>query len=360
MEELIELTKSLIRFKSMQSRPEEIRACAEFVGNYLTKHGAEWKLLDREGVPSILALPKEKDAAVLLMSHIDVVGGPDSLFEPYEKGGKLYGRGSIDDKYAAALSVVLFKEHLLRCRKRGGGQWDLTFGILITGDEEVGGKKGAKEALAEVKAEFCIALDGGGLKKIVTKEKGVLRLKLISRGRTAHGARPWLGENAIENLISDYLKIKPFFDLSTPEHWHRTMNLSIVHAGESVNQVPDHAEALFDIRYTEKDDVDQLVEEMTKHIQGELVVESREPLFHGGDSPYLDTLLEIAKDTAVGFEHGASDARFLPDHGIKGIVWGADGDMSQHSQDEHLNIDSAYALYRIIDEFMDSVVKDPA
>jgi succinyl-diaminopimelate desuccinylase len=251
--------------------------------------------------------------------------------------------------------MVLFKEHLLRCKKQGGGQGALSFGILITGDEEVGGKKGAKEALAEVVAEFCIALDGGGLKKIVAREKGILRLKLISRGRAAHGARPWLGENAIEKLISDYLKIKPFFDLHAPEHWHRTLNFSIIHAGKSANQVPDYAEALFDIRYTENDNVEQLVEEMQKHIQGELAVEAKEPLFQGGDSPYLDLLLNIAKDTAVGFEHGASDARFLSDHGIKGIVWGADGDMSAHSQKEHLNIESAFALYRILDEFVESV-----
>lgn len=357
MQEIVELTKSLIRFKSMHSRPEQIRACADFIGTYLSGHGIAWRRLDRDGVPSIFALPEAGKARVLLMSHIDVVDAPDTLFEPCEKDGKLYGRGSIDDKYAAALSMVLFKEHLHRGKKPVGGQGDLCFGILITGDEEVGGKKGAKEALAEVSADFCIALDGGSLKKIVVKEKGILRLKLISRGRTAHGARPWLGENAIENLISDYLKIKPFFDLTADEHWHRTLNFSVMHAGKSVNQVPDYAEALFDIRYTENDNVEGLVDEMRRHIRGELAVEGKEPLFRGGDSPYLDLLLNIAKDTVVGFEHGASDARFLSEYGIKGIVWGADGDMSQHSLEEHLNLETAFALYRILDEFLGSVGK---
>jgi succinyl-diaminopimelate desuccinylase len=349
--EIIDLTKSLIRFKTTHSRPAEIMACADFIEAYLSEHGATWRRLDREGIPSILALPKDNHAPVLLMSHIDVVEAPDELFEPSEKEGKLYGRGSIDDKYAAALSLVLFKKHLARQRERGRGQEDLPLGILVTGDEEVGGKKGAKEALAEVKAEFCIALDGGGLKKIVTKEKGVLRLKLVSRGRSAHGARPWLGENAIENLIADYLKLKPFFELTAAEHWHRTLNFGIIQAGKSPNQVPDYAEALFDIRYTEHDDVEQLVKEMEQQIRGELVVEAVEPMFHGGDSPYLDLILSIAGDASVGFEHGASDARFLSNYGIKGIVWGADGDMSQHSDEEHLNIESALALYRILDEF---------
>jgi succinyl-diaminopimelate desuccinylase len=84
-----------------------------------------------------------------------------------------------------------------------------------------------------------------------------------------------------------------------------------------------------------------------------LVVEKKEPLFEGGDSPYLDLLLKIAKNTAIGFEHGASDARFLSAHGIKGIVWGADGDMSQHSADEHVNIASLNQLYEILDTFIE-------
>jgi succinyl-diaminopimelate desuccinylase len=98
--------------------------------------------------------------------------------------------------------------------------------------------------------------------------------------------------------------------------------------------------------------MDELIETMQEKIHGDLVVETKEPLFFGGESPYLELLLDIAKNTEVGFEHGASDARFLVEHGIKGIVWGADGDQTQHSQDEHVNIESVYTLYRILDEFM--------
>jgi len=251
-----------------------------------------------------------------------------------------------------ALSMILFRELLLKARKEGRGQGDLPLGILITGDEEAGGHKGAKEALQKIRTDFCIALDGGNVRKIVTKEKGVLRLKLISKGKAAHGSRPWLGENAIEKLIEDYQRIKGFFRDEAPEHWHKTINFSIVHAGKSANQVPDHAEAVFDVRYTENDDVDALVVQMREKIKGELSVEMKEPLFLGGESAYLDLLLDVSKGTTLGFEHGASDARFLNDHGTPGIVWGADGDLSAHAYDEHLNLDSFYELYRILDVFI--------
>ena len=146
--------------------------------------------------------------------------------------------------------------------------------------------------------------------------------------------------------------LKTNFELSAPDHWHRTLNFAWIQAGKVANQVPDYAEALFDIRYTENDDMEALFEKVKNEIKGELVVEKKEPLFEGGDTPYLDLLLEIAPDTEVGFEHGASDARFLSAHGIKGIVWGADGDLSQHSADEHINIDSLYKLYDLLGAFI--------
>jgi succinyl-diaminopimelate desuccinylase len=352
MRDILELTKDLVRFKSMLSRPDEIKRCTDFIERFLKDMGASCMRMECDGVPSIAALPRPDFAPILLMSHIDVVDAPDQLFEPVEKDGKLYGRGSVDDKYAAALSLILFREHLRKARKEGRAQEDLPLGILITGDEEAGGYKGAKEALKTIRTDLCIALDGGNVRKIVTKEKGVLRLKLTSRGKASHGSRPWLGENAIEKLFEDYQSIKSFFNEEAPEHWHRTINFGIINAGKSVNQVPDLAEAVFDVRFTEKDDVDALVKQMKDKIKGELLVEMKEPLFLGGQSPYVDLLLDTAKNSALGFEHGASDARFLQDHGIPGIVWGADGDHSAHAYDEHLNLESCYELYRILDVFV--------
>jgi succinyl-diaminopimelate desuccinylase len=284
MEEIITLTKDLIRFRSMHSEPEEIKRCAEFIEKYLEVYAIEYWRFDHGGTPSILILPGRGKTPILLMSHIDVVDASAELFTPVQKQGKLYGRGSIDDKYAVALSLVLLKNHLEHLRSKGKGQKDLPFGVLITGDEEIGGTNGAKKVLNEVKADFCVALDGGAPDKIVVKEKGVLKLKLVSKGKAAHGARPWLGENAIDNLIEDYLKLRNHFQVSAPDHWHRTMNFSMIQAGKSFNQVPESAEALFDIRYTESDDIDRLVSQMQNEIKGRLIVEAKGHLFFGGES----------------------------------------------------------------------------
>jgi succinyl-diaminopimelate desuccinylase len=355
MREIVELTRDLIRFKTVSANPGAMGQCADFIQAYLKRNGIVFERFDHQGVPSIAVLPKKGWAPVLLMSHIDVVDGPDALFDPVEKDDKLFGRGSSDDKYAVALSMVLVKQHLVRLQREAKTQADLPFGILITGDEETGGVHGAKTMLETIRADFCIALDGGRLNKIVTREKGILRIRIISRGKAAHGARPWLGENAIDHLIADYQGLKTLFAESAPDHWHRTVNFGIASAGKAVNQVPDRAEGLFDIRYTESDDVDGLIDAIRKTVDSEVVVEECEPVFDGGASPYLDLLLEVAKGATTGFEHGASDARYLSARGIAGVVWGADGDMSAHSVHEHINLDSVQELYQRLNAFVTRV-----
>lgn len=352
MQDIVELTKDLIRFQTVHTNPEQIQLCMGFIENYLKKNHLKYRRIQHSDYPSIWVMPADNYAPVLLMSHIDVVAGDPALFDPRVENGRLYGRGSIDDKYAVALSLVLLKEFVDALRRQGQGQADLPFGVLITADEEIGGRLGAREALKQLQTDFCIALDGGNLQKIVIKEKGILHLQLFARGRTAHGARPWLGENAIENLIRDYSKIKPFFETTTPDHWHRTINFSRISAGQSTNQVPERAEAIFDIRYTENDDVDALVEQLQQVISGELVVLKKDPLFIGGQSPFLDLLLQISPEIKLGSEHGASDARYLSDHGISGIVWGAEGEMSQHTANEYIVIDSLTELHRRLTRFL--------
>jgi succinyl-diaminopimelate desuccinylase len=340
----------------VHDKPEEIHRCADFVETHLNSLGVDARRLEHNDSPSLLALPRDGAAPVLLMSHIDVVSAEPGQFEPIRRGNKLYGRGSLDDKYAVALSLMLIENHLKDLEYQGRGQKDLPLGLLITSDEEMGGFDGAGRILPTLDTEFVIVLDGGSPDKIVAKQKGFLKLRLVSNGQTAHGSQPWLGENAIELLMDDYHKLCAILADSSPDHWHRTVNLSILHSGrpgesESFNQVPDHAEAILDIRYTETDEVDALLDHLRHELQSEMHVEARGPVFDGGTSPYLDRLLDCVPASHLGFTHSASDARFLTEFGIHGIVWGAAGDESAHSAHEHVDLESANQLYGLLDKF---------
>ena len=357
-DEIIPLLKELIEFKSTASRPGEITRCADFIEACVQQTGAEYTRMDHNNVPSILVTPKARVTPVLLMAHLDVVEAEDALFTAVEHEGNLYGRGSNDDKYAVAVCLVLLKKWMATLEKNQQSQAQLPFGILITGDEETGGYDGAQYALRQVKADFAIALDGGNPEKVVLKEKGILQLELTSHGRAAHGARPWLGVNAIDLLVNDLQKIRPLFMDTAADHWHKTLNPGVIRGGNSVNQVCDRASALLDIRYTENDDPDQIVADIDSLTNSTITVKEKEPLFTGGHSDYLDRLLALVPQAVTGNEHGASDARFLVDLNIPGVIWGARGNKTAHAKDEHVEIKSVIMVFETLDRFMDSIHRD--
>jgi succinyl-diaminopimelate desuccinylase len=247
--------------------------------------------------------------------------------------------------------MILLKNYLKRLRSHGKGQKDLPFGLLITGDEELGGFNGAGKALKRFQTDFCIVLDGGGLEKIVVKENGIVRIKFVAKSRSAAGERTGLRKNAIEMLIDDFVKLRTYFVTSAPEHPHKALILNSIQA-ESNHRIPQYAEALLEILYTATDNMEKLFKKLQTEFNSEMVVEYIEPVFSSGKSPHLDLLLDTAKQTRIGFEDGANDSRFLAQRGITGIIWGADGDGSRHSENEHVDIESVYELYSLLDLFV--------
>jgi len=357
--ELVRLTSKLINIPSTHSRPAEILRCADLIEDWLTEHAISVQRIDKNGTPSLLVAPATGRCKVLLMSHFDVVEAEESQFTPSEKNGHLFGRGAIDDKYAVALMLILYREIQSRWNAAGTIDEDIPFGLLFTGDEESGGKDGAGHATTLVQPDYFIALDGGQPDRIITKEKGIISLALTAKGKAAHAARPWLGESGFDILVEDYLKLKTLFTADTPEHWHPTLVLSNCRAGNgSTNMVPDTATATLDLRYTENDNPEQILAMIRKSIRSEVEVRAIEPVFASSDSPYTDLLARHSGAT-VSFEHGASDARFFSQIGIPGAVWGARGEMSQHTACEHLVIDSLFNVYDCLQNFLEEIGATP-
>lgn len=349
---LLELTKELIKIPSTNSRPEKIHECDQLIQSWLAVRNIRYQTLLYNNVPSILVLPKEKYTPVLLMSHFDVVESEnENLFIPKEKNGSLYGRGAIDDKYGVALSLMLFDQHLNRLSRRGRGQ-----DAIITGDEEVGGANGTAKAIDHFTTDFFITIDGGSPDLVVTKEKGIILLELHASGHAAHAARPWLGQNAFDQLVGDYNRIRELFQDDTQDRWHKTLSLTNCSAGNgATNIVPRSASAVLDIRYTEHDDPDEIISSIKSVAGSKIVVKAKEPVFSSGKSPYLDKLIATSSALKTGCEHGASDARYLSGKGIPGAIWGADGEMSQHTEDEHIVLSSFFDMYKRLDGFVSSL-----
>lgn len=345
--DIIELTQDLIRIPSMHSRPAEIERCAEFILQWCAANGMAARKVQHNGTPSILVLP-DGPPRLLLMTHFDVVEGPEELFTPRVEGDRLFGRGAVDDKYAVALSLVLFRERLAALKALGKTQADMALGLMMTGDEETGGENGAGYALGLIRADYALALDGGSPERVITREKGIIDIRLTATGKAAHGARPWLGKNAIDILLEDHARLHKLFPDKGGDHWHRTINTGRIQGGASINQVPGTAQAWFNIRYTENDDPQAILDAITQQVSSTVEVLSIVPVFAALPSPVTDSLLRLSPGTVLAREHGASDARYLMDHAVPGAIWGAQGFGSAHGMDECVSIASVNRLAEVI------------
>ena len=257
LDEIVELTQRLIEFHSTPDNPAELAACRAFLTEWCAREGLNARAYDVRPGGVLYVGPDSGRAPLLLLSHFDVAAGPDALFSPLLCDDQLYGRGALDDKYAVALSLVLYREACRTAEQHGGTQEDVPLMLLLSGGGEEDDMLGIQSVLETLMPEFCIALDGGEPKHIVIKEKGMLRLELASYGEAADGAQPWKGKNATNTLIADYLVLLSLLqrkdNISDPTYWHPTLNLNKLRAGLSPNLVPDSATAQLDVRFTEYD-----------------------------------------------------------------------------------------------------------
>jgi acetylornithine deacetylase/succinyl-diaminopimelate desuccinylase-like protein len=134
--------EDLVRIESVwadPSRRDEVHRSAQAVADLLSQAGfGDVRIVSEGGAPAVIARHPAPAGAptVLLYAHHDVQPEGDrsqwkSLpFEPTERDGRLYGRGSADDKAGIATHLAAFRAH--------GGQPPVGVTVFVEGEEESG------------------------------------------------------------------------------------------------------------------------------------------------------------------------------------------------------------------------------
>jgi acetylornithine deacetylase/succinyl-diaminopimelate desuccinylase-like protein len=134
--------EDLVRIQSVWADPArrgEVHRSAEAVSKLLADAGfGDVQIVSEGGAPAVIARHPAPPGAptVLLYAHHDVQpeGDPTQWhtppFEPTERDGRLYGRGSADDKAGIATHLAAFRAH--------GGNPPVGVTVFVEGEEESG------------------------------------------------------------------------------------------------------------------------------------------------------------------------------------------------------------------------------
>jgi len=221
----LEELKDFLRIPSISTLPENNEAthrAADFVVDHLVAAGLEnVELIETERHPLVYAdwLHAPGKPTVLCYGHFDVQP-PDPLelwesppFEPAERNGNLYARGSADDK-----GQVFSHIKAMEAIKAIYGRVPVNVKFLIEGEEEVGGLSVAEYVAANperLKADVALVSDTEmyepGMPTLNIGLRGLVYMEIESRGpmRDLHsglygGAAP----NAVFGLIELLSKAK--------------------------------------------------------------------------------------------------------------------------------------------------------
>ncbi|MFS2224117.1 M20 family metallopeptidase [Pantoea sp. B65] len=245
------LARQLLGFDTINP-PGNEAACMQFLADWLQQRGFA-VTLSQFGERRVNLLAQlaghSGEPPLAFTGHLDTVplGNQPWQYDPFGGdvvAGKLYGRGASDMKAAVAAFAVACVQQQQLIRQRHGVL------LVITGGEETG-CDGARALIAEGPLPQPGALIVGEptANYPVIGHKGALWLRCETRGKTAHGAMPELGINAIY-LAADALgKIRQFQPgLAHPLMKQPTLNVGRIQGGLNINSVPDRAQFDVDIR----------------------------------------------------------------------------------------------------------------
>ncbi|NNC10460.1 M20/M25/M40 family metallo-hydrolase [Planctomonas sp. JC2975] len=413
LDETARIARDLIRIDTTnwgEGRAKGETDAAAYVSDHLASLGLQPRTYesrpDRTTVIARVEGRSKDKPALVVHGHLDVVPADpaDWTFDPFAgeiHDGLLWGRGAVDMKNMDAMILTALGDIV-----RAGEAPERDLVIAFFADEEDGGLfgshfmvdehpevfEGATEAISEV-GGYSVDVGGKRAYLLQTGEKSLVWIRLIARGRAAHGSR-MVADNAVTKLaeavvaigrhewplrltdtttqligeLARLLGVDPValgpdevvLRSGTASGFIRatlrtTSNPTLLKAGYKHNVVPERAEALVDIRTLagEEDDVLLKVREL---VDDEVDIE----IVHrdiGLEAPFAGQLVDAMRDALLTHDRdavvlpyllsGGTDNKALSRLGITGYGFaplqlpaGIDFPAMFHGVDERVPLDS--------------------
>ncbi|PBB28950.1 M20 family metallopeptidase [Mesorhizobium sp. WSM3882] len=371
--EAVSLLQSLVQIESINPSTAPTgsgeQQVADFLATYCKEKGLAYELQPvKDGRSNFLTwLPgKDPSRRVLFVAHMDTVPVDKWESDPFSgeiRNGRVYGRGSCDDKGSLAAMIVAI------CNL-GEQQPEATIVVAGSVDEEYR-KAGARAiGLSGVRYEAAVVGECTDL-ELVVAHKGSVRWQVEVEGVPAHTSRPSLGVNAITGMAKVVLALDEYSKMlesrSHPLVGPPALTVSLIEGGIELATVPPSCRIWIDRRLTPGEHPQDALEEVesileTLRRKDQVKVHSllpalEDPAPASAESSRIAAIAAKAcADVAgtgkhVGAPYG-TDASQLSLAGIPCIVLGPGSAAQAHTNEEFIQVSELTKAVEIYQKIM--------
>ena len=308
--------------------------------------------LARIGDSVVVGKPTGKPL-VLLVGHIDTVpsqGQPAA----FERDGLLYGLGTTDMKSGVAVMLHLLEEPAVR-----SGPYDV-IGVFYDGEEGPADGNNLEQVLQSLPwlsdAEFGIVMEPTDL-RIEVGCNGAINATVRFVGRSAHSARPWLGENAITKaggwLAELHGREPELFEVDGLE-FREVFSVTKASGGIANNILPPTFTINLNYRFPPVFSTEEAVGRLRllALAADEVEVVDRAPAAPvPKGNPHLDRLLAVTEAERAA-KQGWTDVARLAVYGVPAVNYGPGIVAQAHQVGEHVPLANLEVAYQNLRRFL--------
>ena len=344
---VIDLAASIIDMSSPSGHESELAAAIE-----ASLHEISHLEVIRSGNTVAARTNRGLGSRVVWAGHIDTVPAHGNATASVVDG-YLIGRGSVDMKSGVAIGLKLAAE-------LGEPVVDMTW--IFYDNEEVESSKNGLGLLGASHPDWLrgdVAIVGEPTDGVVEGGcNGTLRVKVSVKGRRAHSARSWKGDNAIHHAHAILGRLESYQPATVEVDglsYREGMNAVGISGGVAGNVIPDLCTVTVNYRFAPDKSVGEALAHVRELFAGfDVAVVDEAP----GARPGLDHPLVQEFVTALGVDvapkYGWTDVARFGEWGIPALNYGPGDPSLAHADDERVDVTQIEACYERLKGWLSS------
>ena len=340
---LDKLTQELIDIESVTGDENII---LDFIEEYLQNSEFSGEIIRNNG--GIIAYYPSSESSIALVGHVDTVPiDPNQVF--INDASKIYGRGSVDMKSGIAVMLEVLTKNFKD-----------VLAVFYTAEEGPMVNNGLELLMPILKndfnLEFAVILEPTN-GEVQLGCLGSANADLQINGKSAHSARPWMGENPIFKLSE---VINFIHDNEIEEHsidgllFKQIITATTISGGSANNVIPSYVNLNINFRFlptqNEVEAAKFLIDTFSKY--GDIKIKNTS----NGALPNLQSqnvkdFISITGAEVTPKQAWTDIARFTKEN-IPAVNYGPGNPLLAHSPDEFVNTNQIVESYELIVKYL--------